>query len=64
MNNTQNLKNKAKETTKEGKEKIDKTRQSSAWQKTKGAVKKGVELLALIWQLPKPPLFYLIRKQN
>jgi Arc/MetJ-type ribon-helix-helix transcriptional regulator len=33
-----------KETTKKGKEKINQTRQSSTWQKTKGVVKKGVEI--------------------
>jgi len=42
--NQNSLKGKIKETTKKGKEKIDKARQSSAWQKTKGAVKKGVEI--------------------
>ena len=41
MNENQNsLKDKVKETTEKGKEKINQTRQSSAWQKTKGAVKK------------------------
>jgi len=38
--NKKSLKNKVKETTSKGKEKIDKVRQSSAWQKTKRAVKK------------------------
>jgi len=45
MNENQNsLKNKVKETAEEGKKKVDQVRQSSAWQKTKGAVKKGIEI--------------------
>jgi hypothetical protein len=55
MNENQNLKDKIKENTKkgyqntkeavqEGKEKTDEVRHSSAWQKAKGAVKKGTRI--------------------
>jgi len=46
MNKNQNsLKNKIKKTTQAGKEKINQVRQSSTWQKTKRAVKKGVKTI-------------------
>src|SRR4051794_23575100 len=55
MNEDQNLRDKMKENTAEGyqkaeqaaqkgKEKIEEVRHSSAWQKTKGAVKKGARI--------------------
>ncbi len=43
--NKNSLKDKVKETTKKGKEKINQARQSSTWQKTKGAVKKTTSII-------------------